>query len=413
MSFEDRTLSASTTSRGREATFALDEVFFSRTDSRGVIRAGNQVFSRVAKYPLSEMLGAPHKLIRHPDMPRGVFQLLWDTIREGRTLGAYVKNRASDGSYYWVFAIVTPYDDGYLSARIKPTSPLLKTVQQLYAQLRQLEQDEGLEPADSAAFLLTRLQELGYAAYEDFAGHALAEELLARDAGLNRTPDARIAERRMMYDTAEKLLQETEALVQDFESMRTIPHNLRVIASRIEPAGGPVTVLSQNYSAMSREMSSWFEAHVWGKDSNFRAIRGTVTAAIFVEGLARILTECGHQLEQEDSADGAIDISGEQAILSQLSQCQYEQASASLRDVRFEAERIQKACLTLHRHFMALTTTRVLCKIECARLGNVGESLNSIIDELGQFQDRISARLEEITRLSTELSAEEPASACS
>ena len=86
---------------------------------------------------------------------------------------------------------------------------------------------------------------------------------------------------------------------------------------------------------------------------------------------------------------------------------QFSKARASLQAVRFEADRIQKACLTLHRHFMALTTTRVLCKIECARLGNVGESLNSIIDELGVFQDRISTRLERISDLSTALASDE------
>ncbi|KIC18960.1 chemotaxis protein [Leisingera sp. ANG-Vp] len=392
-------------SGGREAPFALDEVFFSRTDGRGVIQAGNAVFSRVAKYQMAELLGAPHKLIRHPDMPRGVFQLFWDTLQRGETIGAYVKNKASDGSYYWVFAVATPCDGGYLSARIKPVSPLLKTIEGEYARLRQAENAEEVSPEESAGLLLARLQELGFATYNDFAGHALAEELLARDAGLKLPADARIAERRVMHSTAGKLVEETEALVQEFESMRTIPHNLRVIASRIEPAGGPVTVLSQNYSAMSREMSNWFEAHVWGKNSNFRAIKGTVTAAIFVEGLARILTECGHQLEQEDGS-GAIDITREQSILSELTEVQFNKAGASLKDVRFEAERIQKACLTLHRHFMALTTTRVLCKIECARLGNVGESLNSIIDELGLFQDRISARLEKISELSAALSEE-------
>ncbi|WP_291730841.1 PAS domain-containing protein [Leisingera sp. F5] len=404
MSFEDRTLAARST--GRESPFALDEVFFSRTDSRGVIQAGNAVFSRVAKYAMEDLLGAPHKVIRHPDMPRAVFQLLWDTIKDGGTVGAYVKNRASDGSYYWVFAVVTPCEGGYLSARIKPTSPLLKTVEEEYALLRQAERDEGLDPEGSAALLLARLQGLGFATYNDFAGHALAEELMARDAGLKRPADARLAERREMHAAAGDLVQETEALVQEFESMRTIPHNLRVIASRIEPAGGPVTVLSENYNSMSRDMSNWFEAHVWGKNSNFRAIKGTVTAAIFVEGLARILTECGHQLNQEDGA-AAIDINREQAILAQLTEDQFTKARASLQDVRFEADRILKACLTLHRHFMALTTTRVLCKIECARLGNVGESLNSIIDELGQFQDRISARLEKITELSKALASEE------
>ncbi|WP_424978613.1 PAS domain-containing protein [Leisingera sp. S232] len=404
MSFEDRALAAQ--SNGRESAFALDEVFFSRTDTRGVITAGNAVFSRVAKHPLEELLGAPHKIIRHPDMPRAVFQILWDTINAGGTVGAYVKNRAKDGSYYWVFAVVTPCDGGYLSARIKPTSPLFKTVVQEYATLRQAEQAEELNPSASAARLLARLKELGFATYNDFAGHALAEELLARDVGLNRPACPRLAAHREMHSTASQLFEETEALVQEFESMRTIPHNLRVIASRIEPAGGPVTVLSQNYSAMSRDMSNWFEAHVWGKDSNFRAIKGTVTAATFVEGLARILTECARQLEQEGTV-AAVDIPHEQGILNQLTEEQFGKARRSLQDIRFEADRIQKACQTLHRHFMALTTTRVLCKIECARLGNVGESLNSIIDELGVFQDRISTRLEQITELSTALASEE------
>ncbi|OED50165.1 chemotaxis protein [Rhodobacteraceae bacterium (ex Bugula neritina AB1)] len=404
MSFEDRALAAQ--SNGRESAFALDEVFFSRTDTRGVITAGNAVFSRVAKHPLEELLGAPHKIIRHPDMPRAVFQILWDTINAGGTVGAYVKNRAKDGSYYWVFAVVTPCDGGYLSARIKPTSPLFKTVVQEYATLRQAEQAEELNPSASAARLLARLKELGFATYNDFAGHALAEELLARDVGLNRPACPRLAAHREMHSTAGQLFEETEALVQEFESMRTIPHNLRVIASRIEPAGGPVTVLSQNYSAMSRDMSNWFEAHVWGKDSNFRAIKGTVTAATFVEGLARILTECARQLEQEGTV-AAVDIPHEQGILNQLTEEQFGKARRSLQDIRFEADRIQKACQTLHRHFMALTTTRVLCKIECARLGNVGESLNSIIDELGVFQDRISTRLEQITELSTALASEE------
>ena len=204
MSFEDRTLAARST--GRESPFALDEVFFSRTDSRGVIQAGNAVFSRVAKYAMEDLLGAPHKVIRHPDMPRAVFQLLWETIKAGGTVGAYVKNRACDGSYYWVFAVVTPCEGGYLSARIKPTSPLLKTVEQEYALLLQAERDEGLDPNDSTALLLARLQGLGFATYNDFAGHALAEELMARDAGLKRSADSRLAERRAMHAAAGDLV---------------------------------------------------------------------------------------------------------------------------------------------------------------------------------------------------------------
>ncbi len=90
-----------------EAPFKIDETFYSRTDERGVIKSGNFVFRRVADYSWDEMIGAPHKIIRHPDMPKAVFWLLWDTIKRGEAIGAYVKNLAKDGLYYWVFAVVT------------------------------------------------------------------------------------------------------------------------------------------------------------------------------------------------------------------------------------------------------------------------------------------------------------------
>lgn len=397
MSFIDRELQPRP--KSGEAPFGLQEVFFSRTDARGVIQAGNQVFSRVADYALEEMIGAPHKLIRHPDMPKGVFQLLWDTIRNGETVGAYVKNKARDGLYYWVFAVVTPCGDGYLSARIKPTSPLKDQVEKEYAALLSAERNEGLTPEESAARLQGRIGELGFATYHDFAGHALAEELLARDAGLNRKPDGRISDFRKMLANAEQLVSETEALIRDFDAMRTIPHNLRVIASRIEPAGGPVTVLSQNYGAISREMSGWFESHVKGEGSNFRAIRGTVNEAMFVETLARILTACDRQLTREGDGVTAIDAQAEQRILGSLAQSRLAGARDSLAAVDTEAAKITAACETMHRNFLALSTTRVLCKIESARLGSSGEALESIIDQLGAFQDRVSKRLETIMDL--------------
>ena len=134
-----------------EAPFDLDEVFFSRTDERGVILTGNYVFKRVAAYDWPELIGAPHKLIRHPDMPKAVFWLLWKTIKEGRPIGAYVKNRAKDGLHYWVFASVVPTEGGYLSARIKPSSPILDIVTQQYADLLAYEAEAGVTPEDSAS----------------------------------------------------------------------------------------------------------------------------------------------------------------------------------------------------------------------------------------------------------------------
>ncbi len=401
MSYVDRRIEQRP--KSGEAPFALNEVFFSRTDDRGIIRAGNYVFKRVSDYSWDELLGAPHKVIRHPDMPRGVFHLFWETIKQGKIMGAYVKNQSKDGLYYWVYAVVVPCGDGYLSARIKPTSKVFSEIQRDYAELLKAEQEYGLEPEDSAANLMEILKTKGFKTYEEFALHSLCEELLAREAGLGNSKCLKVDHLRKMLADASTLVEETEGLVQDFEAMNTIPHNLRVIASRIEPSGGPVTVLSQNYGAMSREMSDWFSAHVMGKDSNFAALQDSVQNSLFVECMVHILTECNDQLQNERRQLKDIDMKAEREILADLVTSQTKDAQAGMQQVDTEADRILRACQVMHRHFLGLSSTRVLCKIESARLPESGETLSDIIDQLGNFQERISQRLERIANLSTEI----------
>ncbi|KDB05361.1 hypothetical protein U879_02085 [Defluviimonas sp. 20V17] len=94
---DTRSIRSSSRPNAGEAPFAIHEIFYSRTDPRGVIQSGNDVFQRVADYPWDRLIGAPHKVIRHPDMPRAVFWLLWQTIQQGRPIGAYVKNRHPTG----------------------------------------------------------------------------------------------------------------------------------------------------------------------------------------------------------------------------------------------------------------------------------------------------------------------------
>jgi len=98
--------------------FAATELFFSTTDLKGRIQRANSVFQRIAAWSWEELEKKPHNIIRHPDMPRIVFQILWDYIQEGRPVVAFVKNLAHDGRYYWVVALVTPMPDGYLSSAL-------------------------------------------------------------------------------------------------------------------------------------------------------------------------------------------------------------------------------------------------------------------------------------------------------
>ena len=129
------------TPTGKESPFGEEELIVSKTDLKGHITYANDVFLRVAKYPVKDIMGAPHRIIRHPDMPRCVFKLLWDTIQAKQEIFAYVLNMASDGDHYWVFAHVTPTFDaernivGYHSNRRKPNPDQIAKAADLYRAL--------------------------------------------------------------------------------------------------------------------------------------------------------------------------------------------------------------------------------------------------------------------------------------
>jgi len=126
---------------GRERTWGEEEIIVSKTDLKGIITYANRTFLRVSGYSEEELLGAPHSIIRHPDMPRCVFKLLWDTIQAEREIFAYVKNMCKNGDHYWVFAHVTPTFDGshrvtgYHSNRRCPDRHQVQVFDGLYRQL--------------------------------------------------------------------------------------------------------------------------------------------------------------------------------------------------------------------------------------------------------------------------------------
>lgn len=133
---------------GRERKFRDDQIIVSKTDTKGIITYANQVFLEVSGYTEAELLGAPHNIIRHPDMPRCVFQFLWNTIQSKQEIFAYVVNLSKNGDHYWVFAHVTPSFDergeiiAYHSSRRTANPKAVNVVKRLYADLVRCEQSQ-------------------------------------------------------------------------------------------------------------------------------------------------------------------------------------------------------------------------------------------------------------------------------
>lgn len=164
------------TPTGRERTFRDEEIIVSKTDAKGIITYANQVFVRVSGYSEEELLGAPHNLIRHPDMPKCVFKLLWDTIARGDEIFAYVVNLCKNGDHYWVFAHVTPSFDaagnitGYHSSRRTPDRKAVEQIKPIYAELlrRESQTNDWRNDMDAAtAFLVSHLESVGMP-YDEF-----------------------------------------------------------------------------------------------------------------------------------------------------------------------------------------------------------------------------------------------------
>ena len=124
-----------------EYDFPADSMLVSTTDTKGLITHCNPAFVDASGFTYSELIGQPHNLIRHPDMPPQAYKDMWSTIGRGQTWTAMVKNRRNGGGFYWVEANVTPIMEGgkpcgYMSVRTKPTREQVRTAEALYAQLR-------------------------------------------------------------------------------------------------------------------------------------------------------------------------------------------------------------------------------------------------------------------------------------
>jgi PAS domain S-box-containing protein len=160
----------------QEIFIAEDEFIVSKTDRKGKITYGNRIFINISGYRESDLIGQPHNIIRHPDMPRAVFQLLWKTLQEGSEFFGFIKNRTKQDNYYWAFANVTPsYDPqgqllGYYSVRRCPSREGVETISRIYREMRQQETQhsnprEGMEA--STRLLQGRVNESGLS-YEEF-----------------------------------------------------------------------------------------------------------------------------------------------------------------------------------------------------------------------------------------------------
>lgn len=378
-----------------EVPFAIEELFFSRTDPRGRILSGNDVFQRVSQYAWDEMTGSPHNIIRHPDMPRAVFYVLWERIRNGQPVGAYVKNRARDGRHYWVYAVVTPVDDGYLSVRIKPGSALFPTASRIYATIRAQERDDqAMKPGTSAEAMLGRLLDGGFRDYPAFMAAALAAEIRSRDAALGRPQWTALGCYEELADSARLLLATAGRMLELISSFRFTPGNLRIQAARVGNEGRAIAAVSVNYSRISEEIVACLQ--------QLHAAAGEVFASVneglFLACTARLQEETARFFEREVAVKGETR-ADEAARLLRQTEDYRGLAATKFKLIKTHIARFFDLTGDMKRLVSGLVAVRVMGKVESVNI--LSGIFSELIGDLEKGQEALSSGLAEIGLLNT------------
>jgi PAS domain S-box-containing protein len=135
----------------KEVFLKEEDFIVSKTDTKSRILYGNKIFIQISGWQEEELLGQPHNILRHPDMPRAAFKILYEHIQNGKEWFGFVKNLRKDGGYYWVFANISPSYNangqlvGYYSVRRKPRDGFKTIIEPLYKHLLSIESSGGME----------------------------------------------------------------------------------------------------------------------------------------------------------------------------------------------------------------------------------------------------------------------------
>lgn len=380
------------------APFNVDEIFFSRTEERGIIKAFNTVFVRIAAFPPDELLNAPHKIIRHDDMPRAAFWLLWKGIQSGVPVGAYVKNRAKDGLYYWVFALVTPIEGGYLSVRIKPTSPLLDIVEAEYAALRRREKEEKLAPEESAKLLLARIAELGFPTYFSFQAKALYTEYTSRREKLGLPVDKQIAGINAIMEAAHEIGQEKADLMRKFSNAELLTANMRINAARLTTGRGTINEIAKGYDLMLQDIRRHMRALSIARTND--GILGATKdeRSVFLLCAARIMHIVRDKFLEDRHEYPGVVREDEAALLDLMCDRYVAESQRALDEAIAGAGRVRRDADFLRRLVVGLSTIRISCRIESGMLQGDAQGLETIVQRLDDFHDEIAVNLERIEK---------------
>lgn len=402
----------------KERSFEFNEMFFSSTEPRGIIDDGNSVFQRISGHSFEKLVGAPHNIIRHPDMPKIVFAALWGSIQAEKPICAYVKNMAANGDYYWVLATVFPIKGGYLSVRIKPSGPLFEAVKAVYPLVLAEEKKNGVEA--SATLLFKLLADAGFQNYESFMTRALVSEITLRQTHLKpssfysltsddtqfgkRKTHLRNIELSRMFarlETFTKLNQQLAESIQNiltaFGNVHTLSINMSLASRHLGKAANTLAVVSESFQNFSDETHK----EVNHFDETLIKTRTTLQEAEFKVSCAYLQNQMMQFFIQELESDPTQLASDRHhknlELLSNLTDQLIKETVSALKKSHEYLSLLTSSAQATEKAITSLDIVRQTGKVEAAQIPGAFEAIDPYLIELQKITTSLRIALRKIT----------------
>lgn len=385
-----------------ESHFGVEELFFSRTNHAANILSGNAVFRRVSKHSWDHMQGKAHSIIRHPDMPRGVFYLFWQFLNANKPVGAYVKNMAADGSYYWVFALASPIGDDFLSVRLKPTTATQKAVEGFYQQWKAREVSAKLSPQASFELIVKDLAAAGITDYGHFMSRSLLEELVSRFEKLpNGASGQQVNALEMAQETllglneCQKLQLNFQKVLQSYRKVKYLPINIQLESSGVEDESMVLSCVSEKFAGSFAEFGKGIQSLM---DSGMESIK-VIHETSFLVAASILQKEMEHDflIESKKSSDESLSVDLE--CLRTVSSSYIQNGVDSLGNMSFALHQLSGRASELETLVNSLEFIRMVGKIEASRMSvETGARFLNLLEEINKTLLDLRATLELVVK---------------